>query len=541
MENAKENHSRWVKEGMIATKRMISSAASVGGDSVSVSLHFLADDDEELVVGEEQLAEVNFGDDDANNDDDIRTIEQIAIRASIERLGCHIPICVARYLGEEGNKALFEKERQQHSSVDGALGVMSSRDQNTVATEGSEGSSKWSWKRSKGGSSGSVSSEGSFRLDGSIRRSIPRIDSKRLSDVSETSIGSDMFGTDTSSLLDSALGPIFPLPLPAQPYCQTALLLVDISGFTRLSTLLDVESLSRVINSYFDELLREVHMYGGDVLKFAGDAFFCAWMIPPSDDDEQEERCLGQVCVNAALCGAAIVSKFTSYHISGLPVNDATLSVHCGLGAGTMSLIHVGDNSERREFLFLGDPVKQVADAIEIAGLGELTASSFVRKCLESPSGCRCNFDSGADGKPCVIANHSEKFFDLGERQDICVDINDFSGNEDSYLGNDVCTTENSHVLCQQMELYVHPSARHDRSIRQPLGRRRSLQKIAARNQVLASAELRRVFTMFVKPDVDPTLTFDREKDDALFALLNDVSTYFGLIYYSFRRLDFLT
>ena len=68
-------------------------------------------------------------------------------------------------------------------------------------------------------------------------------------------------------------------------------------------------------------------------------------------------------------------------------------------------------------------------------------------------------------------------------------------------------------MLRRHMELYVHPSARQDRGIRQSMGRRRgtvdSLNK--ERSQVLASAELRRVFTMFVKPDIDPTLSFDKQ------------------------------
>lgn len=161
----------------------------------------------------------------------------------------------------------------------------------------------------------------------------------------------------------------------------------------------------------------------------------------------------------------------------------------------------------RREFLFLGEPVKQVADAIECASLGELAASSFAIQCLESADGCICNVETGAGGGPRVIARRSEKFFDLVQKE----------GRHCTPSKSSVTwQPENTDLLSKQMELYVHPSALQD-SYKSGKTKRRGS------DQVLASAELRRVFTMFVKPEVDPVLTFDKEKDGALFALLNDI------------------
>jgi hypothetical protein len=67
--------------------------------------------------------------------------------------------------------------------------------------------------------------------------------------------------------------------LPKAVERESAILFVDMSGFTKLSTLLDVESLSKVINSYFDMIVSEVILFGGDILKFAGDAFFAEWRV----------------------------------------------------------------------------------------------------------------------------------------------------------------------------------------------------------------------------------------------------------------------
>lgn len=56
-----------------------------------------------------------------------------------------------------------------------------------------------------------------------------------------------------------------------------ALLFVDISGFTNLSQKLDVESLKNHINGYFTKIIEVVDKWGGDVVKFAGDALYVVW------------------------------------------------------------------------------------------------------------------------------------------------------------------------------------------------------------------------------------------------------------------------
>ena len=52
--------------------------------------------------------------------------------------------------------------------------------------------------------------------------------------------------------------------LPKSGKRKSALLFVDISGFTKLSTMLDVEYLSKVINSYFEMICHQVHSHGGN-------------------------------------------------------------------------------------------------------------------------------------------------------------------------------------------------------------------------------------------------------------------------------------
>jgi class 3 adenylate cyclase len=177
---------------------------------------------------------------------------------------------------------------------------------------------------------------------------------------------------------------------------ESALLFVDMSGFTKLSTMLDVESLSKVINSYFDMITGEVIQYGGDILKFAGDAFFAEWKVVEDDDDDDgnldnplahlnaslasinefnwddddDIPKLSSCVLSAAKCGASIVKKFSDFQVTAVGAEKTMLNVHCGVGVGHLVGLHVGDFKEdqeeegvelRREFLILGEPIDQVS------------------------------------------------------------------------------------------------------------------------------------------------------------------------------------
>ncbi len=59
---------------------------------------------------------------------------------------------------------------------------------------------------------------------------------------------------------------------PDLEHFQTILFFADISGFTRLSERLSAEKLEMHTNNYFTLLIDVVVQYGGDIIKFCGDA-----------------------------------------------------------------------------------------------------------------------------------------------------------------------------------------------------------------------------------------------------------------------------
>lgn len=62
-----------------------------------------------------------------------------------------------------------------------------------------------------------------------------------------------------------------------------ALLFVDISGFTALSTKMNVDDLRIHINAYFEKIISYADKYEGQTVKFAGDALYIIWQSPVYD------------------------------------------------------------------------------------------------------------------------------------------------------------------------------------------------------------------------------------------------------------------
>eukprot|EP00980_Cylindrotheca_fusiformis_P021436 scaffold8301_cov184-Cylindrotheca_fusiformis.AAC.4 len=369
--------------------------------------------------------------------------------------------------------------------------------------------------------------------------------------------------------------------LPPSRERESALLFVDITGFTKLSTVLDVESLSKVINSYFEMIVTEVILHGGDVLKFAGDAFFAEWRASEephggkgklnpmqrfnsslsssqgfhksgNDRDDISRRAIAKPISSrvwqAARCAASIVDKFSDFHVSvdsrlsgnSLIKGQALLDVHCGIGAGRVVGLHVSDFQEdtedaheeaagvelRREFLVIGDAIDQVSRAAHLASNGEVVASPEALVVLSNC--CHIPEDMLNSLQPVHIASKSQTFFSL---EPFDRELLKLSPNRHA---PDVSIYENIRKHCQhldhaalsrlhlQMALYVHPVIRGDE-----LERSKTISYVSEvsepESRHLAQAELRSVYTMFINALVPPVLIGDPKIDGILFKTLRNI------------------
>ncbi|EGB08489.1 hypothetical protein AURANDRAFT_63788 [Aureococcus anophagefferens] len=158
---------------------------------------------------------------------------------------------------------------------------------------------------------------------------------------------------------------------PSARSTRGALLFVDISGFTRLSTSLGIEALKRHINAIYTRAVDIIVKHGGDVLKFAGDAMLITWLAA-SDGDVA----LNGVVAAAANCALALQGPGSVHHVKEDGV-DVHLSMHCALGAGKLTAYRLGDR-DRWEFIVAGEPLEQIRVAEPCASAGQTSLSPEV-------------------------------------------------------------------------------------------------------------------------------------------------------------------
>ena len=232
---------------------------------------------------------------------------------------------------------------------------------------------------------------------------------------------------------------------PSSLQFESAVLFVDVSGFTNLSTRLDVDALQRHINRYFTRLLDVVHAHGGDVLRFMGDAMLVTWALPlpppaqeskfPEDGSQPAEQkgagttaaklgdeppnpaplsprsrkreaqlkrhqALLRAAVRAACaCALELEEKCGEYEIAELP--GTNLSLHAGLGVGRLTAFSVGSR-RHAEFLVSGDPIRQIGLAESCAGRRETVLSQEAWALLKPDSARSADGGDVAEGAASV-------------------------------------------------------------------------------------------------------------------------------------------
>ena len=303
------------------------------------------------------------------------------------------------------------------------------------------------------------------------------------------------------------------LPLPCGIKHECALLFVDISGFTKLSTTLKVEMLSKTINAYFQLIVEHVQAFGGDILKFAGDAVFVEWRASATTLlEENEDDLLGgtyggtglgaeKAVITAAACAARIIDKCADYEVhdeNGKKV--ATLNLHCAIGFGEVVGVHLG-NADRMEYFIIGEPIAQVSKAMDLGKMGEVVASPA----------CLRYLDGETSDEPKVILSKANK---LMNPKLILVKAGKKSKSTlvDRLEDWDVAALKS---LQKTMSPYVHPVVVENQLLQKGYG--------SAQERFTSEAEIRDVFTVFIQPMVSVQVEGDSNKDREVLKKLHDI------------------
>ena len=180
-----------------------------------------------------------------------------------------------------------------------------------------------------------------------------------------------------------------PIESPVSEEIQAAILFADISGFTRLTEQLaekgpaGVETIANILNEYFGKLINIVHNYGGDVVKFAGDAVIAVWNIASdtgtSDAVSRAEQ--WQWTMRAAECALEIRELLSNYK-----VENANLYLKLALSTGAIKTAHVGGVFNRWEFLLAGNPLVEVGLANSLAQADDIVISPSAWRLIRNDS-----------------------------------------------------------------------------------------------------------------------------------------------------------
>ena len=138
------------------------------------------------------------------------------------------------------------------------------------------------------------------------------------------------------------------------------------------------ETLAYAIKELFGKMVDRIQAFGGDIIKFAGDALICVWAgnskIP-----------VGVLVYHAIQCGFALSTHVESISLGRLDSSGpaSSLHMHVSVGSGPMRLVHVGGESGRWEYWVAGDGVTRACDGVDLSNPGEIVICKNSYKCLE--------------------------------------------------------------------------------------------------------------------------------------------------------------
>jgi class 3 adenylate cyclase len=158
-------------------------------------------------------------------------------------------------------------------------------------------------------------------------------------------------------------------------------LFVDLSGYSQIASILahkGAHVLSTAVNSYLGRLLRIASVYGGDAVKFAGDAVLIVWEDP-------DETVLGCNVLCAAQCALEMQRTAGEHFIETSP---HVFRIHCGISCGLIesevfeASVHV--NMQRLFHSVGGEVLSEIGDLVAFAQPGEICVSARASSLLSS-------------------------------------------------------------------------------------------------------------------------------------------------------------
>ncbi len=152
---------------------------------------------------------------------------------------------------------------------------------------------------------------------------------------------------------------------------EVTVLFADISGFTKLSTEMDAEEISELLNRYFKYVDDVVQSFGGSIDKHIGDAVMAVFGAPIAHSNDPERA------VRAALEIHQVVQNI-----------EPPITVHIGIASGQVVASDIGSESHQ-EYTITGDTVNLASRLQDMAKSGETFLSDAVYQGLAAQLVCQ--------------------------------------------------------------------------------------------------------------------------------------------------------
>lgn len=161
---------------------------------------------------------------------------------------------------------------------------------------------------------------------------------------------------------------------------RATILMVDLCGFTRMTTETEPARLIASLNAYFGAMQRNIFQNHGTVERFGGDSILAYWGVVETDRFAAWRACFAAIAMQNEMLPLNNQLKKNDY---------PPLEIAMGVNTGDVVAGDVG-SEERYEFTVLGDAVNMARRLQDLASAGEIyigqeTARSVGRSALVKP------------------------------------------------------------------------------------------------------------------------------------------------------------
>jgi hypothetical protein len=201
-----------------------------------------------------------------------------------------------------------------------------------------------------------------------------------------------------------------------------------------------------------------------------------------------------------------------------------------------MAGAHVGSEYSRREYLILGEPIDQVSEACDTAKLGEIRASAAAVSYLNQNQSTQGQIKLEEGAESMIIASRRQIFFNKKKKTTNLVHGRMSSPKKSCKFAIpfDEMDLHSLKYFQRVLSFYVHPVVVDDETAQMYNPSSRGDGQMAQERH-RAEAELRSVFTIFIKPNIVATLCDDPVENFKTFTLLNAIMNAVTSVLDSYR------